>query len=87
MELMSNMAGKRRCEVTSFSMDKITQDNLEYILGSHYCNQLGQSAFICALINERAAEVRMVEHMQKAQEVTVPQGWYGGASGLVAMVG
>lgn len=78
---------KRKTEVKGFSMNAITKENLEYLLGSHYCNTLGVSDLVCALIDERAAEVRMVEHMQKAQEITVPQGWFGGASGLVAMVG
>lgn len=78
---------KRKTVVHSVSLDKITEENLSYVLGSHYCNQLGASAYVCALINQHAAEVRMVEHMQAAQEIAVPQGWFGGASGLVAMVG
>jgi len=78
----------RKTEVKAFSMDKITQDNLEYILGSHYCNQLGQSAFICAVINEKAAEIRFVEKMQAmGQEITIPQGWFGGSTGTASVRG
>ncbi|AGB49421.1 hypothetical protein Metho_1191 [Methanomethylovorans hollandica DSM 15978] len=81
------MAGKRRCETKSISMDAITEENLDYILGSHYCNSLGASAFICAIINERAAELKLINRMEKAAEVVVPQGWYGGSSGIVAIAG
>jgi uncharacterized protein (DUF2164 family) len=78
---------KRKTEVKAFSADRMTLENMEYILGSHYCNQLGCSAFICALINEKAAEMRLVEKMQAfGQEITVPQGWFGGAAGITMVV-
>ncbi|MDP2217487.1 MAG: hypothetical protein Q8J68_09395 [Methanolobus sp.] len=78
---------KRKTEVKAFSMDKITQDNLEYILGSHYCNQLGCSALISAMINEKAAELRFVEKIQAmGQEISIPQGWFGGSAGTVSVM-
>ncbi|WP_406660922.1 hypothetical protein V7O66_13945 [Methanolobus sp. ZRKC3] len=78
------MQKRRKTEVKSFSADRVTQDNLEYILGSHYCNQLGCSAFICALINEKAAEMKFVEKMSAmGQELNIPQGWFGGHAGTV----
>lgn len=78
---------RRRCESKSFSFDVMTLQNLTYVLGSHYCNKLNQSDLVCGLINKFAAEVKLIDNMQNANEVVVPQGWFGGSSGLVAMVG
>lgn len=78
------MQKRRKTEVKSVSMDRVTQDNLEYILGSHYCNQLGCSAFVSALINEKAAEMKLVEKMEAmGQEINIPQGWFGGSVGTI----
>ncbi|WP_407356765.1 hypothetical protein [Methanolobus sp. WCC5] len=77
----------RKTEVKAFSMDRVTQENLEYILGSHYCNKLGCSALIGAMINEKAAELRLVDKLQAmGQEIVVPQGWFGGSAGISMVV-
>jgi len=70
----------RKHEVKSFSADLITLEDLEYVLGSHYCNRLNQSAYICSLIQKDAAVKRLMDSKTK-QDITIPQGWYGGSAG------
>jgi hypothetical protein len=69
-------------------MDAVTKENLEYVLQSHYCNSLGQSAYIRALIAKDAAEKRLMDTTTTAErEITVPQGWFGGSAGTVSVMG
>ncbi len=68
-------------------MDKMTLDDLEYLIGSHYCNKLGQSDLVCGLIKHAAAEARILTNMKTTgHEITIPQGWFGGSAGISMVV-
>ena len=75
----------RKTETKGFSADTMTLANLKYLIESHYCNSMGVSALVCNLINERAAEARTLDRLQNEGKVIVPQGWYGGESGVAVV--